>query len=171
MSDLRGDFSNERRKKAEMIKNDIEDAGRLMGTDRFMIIGDFNAMPYSHEYLGADGFHGLPTLDISESPERIVSGEGYTKYYNPMWNLFGDYFHPPGTYYASVSRLVTPRWYMLDQIILSKGLIPHFVKNSLKIITECSLGSLMSKNGLPNEKISDHFPIMCEITDEHKMEE
>ncbi len=171
MSNLRGDYSVERRKKAEIIKHDIEDAGKLMGTDRFMIIGDFNAMPYSHECLGADGFHGLPTLNMSEQPERMVSGEVYTKYYNPMWNLFGDYLHPPGTYYTSASRMVTPRWFMLDQIILSKGIIPHFVKDSLKIITDCSLGSLMSKNGRPNKKISDHFPIMCEITDENKMED
>ena len=59
-----------------------------------------------------------------------------------------------------------PMWYILDQIIMSKDVLPLFVKESLKIITSCGGIDLANGKGHPNKKISDHFPIMCEIRDE-----
>lgn len=42
--------------------------------------------------------------------------------------------------------------------------------DSLKIITACSYADLVDDSKHPNRKISDHFPIMCEIEDEQKCE-
>ena len=56
-------------------------------------------------------------------------------------------------------------WYMFDQIILSKDILPEFKRESLKILTSCSYAKLMDENMHPNKEISDHFPIMCEIKD------
>ena len=43
-------------------------------------------------------------------------------------------------------------------------------RDSLKIITACSYADLVDDSKHPNRKISDHFPIMCEIEDEQKCE-
>jgi len=164
-SDLHGSRSEERGITAGRIVHDMEDAGKRMKLDCLIVMGDFNATPYSSECLGAHTFHGLPTLDKGEKPVRTVDGIEYTKFYNPMWNLLGDFTYPAGTYYRNVSKLTTPRWYMLDQIILSRGAVSRFVKESLQIITACKYGNLADANGRPNRDISDHFPIVCELTD------
>ena len=56
-------------------------------------------------------------------------------------------------------------WYMHDQVIISQEVLPIFIKEKLKIITTCSYSDLKNINQHPNKKISDHFPIMCEIRD------
>ena len=68
------------------------------------------------------------------------------------------------------SKLHSPMWYMLDQVIISQDVLPIFNKDSLKIITACSYADLVDDSKHPNRKISDHFPIMCEIEDEQKCE-
>ena len=87
----------------------------------------------------------------------------YEKMYNPMWNLFGDFEYPPGTYYRTDSKMYNPCWYMLDQVIISQSMIPFMIREKLKIIIECRNKPLYTKNGYPNSNISDHFPIVCEF--------
>ena len=77
----------------------------------------------------------------------------------------GDFFYPAGTYYLNQSKLHSPMWFMYDQVIISQEVLPVFIKEKLKIITTCSYTDLKNKNQHPNKKISDHFPIMCEIRD------
>lgn len=163
MSDLHGDSSYERLKIAEQIMYDIHDIEEKIDSKRSIIIGDFNEMPYGSACLNANGFHGLPVLREKDKNSRIVNNKEYQKFYNPMWNLFGDYTYPPGTYYFNQAKLHSPMWYMLDQVIISQELLPLFSKESLKIITTCSYGDLMDDSYHPNKRISDHFPIMCEI--------
>ncbi len=38
----------------------------------------------------------------------------------------GDFSYPPGTYYVNQSKLHSPMWYMLDQVIMSKDVLPLF---------------------------------------------
>ena len=78
----------------------------------------------------------------------------------------GDFSYPPGTYYLNQAKLYSPMWYMLDQVIVSKDVLPLLKKESVKIITSCGYSDLVDKNQHPDKKISDHFPIMCEIVDE-----
>ena len=117
-------------------------------------------MPYGRGCLNANGFHGLPALNISDKPTRTVNEIEYRKFYNPMWNLMGDFDYPPGTFYVNQSKLHSPMWYMLDQVIISQDVLPIFNKDSLKIITACSYADLVDDSKHPNRKISDHFPIM-----------
>ena len=165
-SDLYGQRDDERLKKIEEIIYDIQTEEQLLNMDKTIIIGDINEMPYGKSCLSASGFHGLPALSISDNSLRTVYDNQYKKYYNPMWNLMGDFKYPPGTYYWNDAKLCSPMWYMLDQVIISQGMIPALKKDKLKIITTCSAGDLMCKNGRPDKKISDHFPIMCEFDDE-----
>lgn len=165
-TDLHGDYSDERLAKIQEIMHDIKETECEIKSQKIVIIGDFNEMPYSRGCLNANGFHGLPVLNDKDRPTRIVNNIEYRKFYNPMWNLMGDFSYPPGTYYLNQSKLHSPMWYILDQVIMSKDVLPLFIKESLKIITSCSYTDFMDDKGHPNKKISDHFPIMCEIRDE-----
>lgn len=165
MSDLHGDRSEERLAKIQEIMYDIKQTEQHIDSQHTIIIGDFNEMPYDKGCLNANGFHGLPVLGIMDSPTRRVYETEYRKFYNPMWNLMGDFLYPPGTYYLNQSKLYSPMWYMLDQVIISKDILPLFCRESLRIITSCSFADLKDTNQHPDQEISDHFPIMCEIKD------
>lgn len=165
-TDLHGDYSEERLVKIQEIMHDIKETECEIRTQKTIIIGDFNEMPYSKGCLNANGFHGLPVLSVKDKSTRKVNNIEYRKFYNPMWNFMGDFIYPPGTYFYNQSKLHSPMWYILDQVIMSKDVLPLFVKESLKIITSCGGIDLANVKGHPNKKISDHFPIMCEIRDE-----
>lgn len=163
MSDLNRDNSNERLELSRRIICDIEDEKELSGTKSVIIVGDMNAMPYEDSVLAANGLHGLPFVKVNGKTNRRVCGVDYTKYYNPMWNMFGDFSSPPGTYYYNNSSLSTPMWFMFDQVIISQNLSSKFNKKAFKIITEIEDVSLSDINGRPDKSISDHYPIFFEI--------
>lgn len=156
---MHGNKSDERLEVIKEIKYDINKQKQNTDTNKVIIIGDFNEMPYDKGCLNANGFHGLPVLSFEDKKTRKVNGKNYEKYYNPMWNFFGNFDYPPGTYYSFQSSLHAPMWYIFDQVLISQEVIPFFKKESLKIITN----GLKNKNGQPNKKISDHFPILIEI--------
>lgn len=163
MSDLHSDHSRERFSTIQQIMYEIREAEKSIHSNKTIIIGDINEMPYGEGCLCANAFHGLPALNFTDRSTRQVTKKKYRKFYNPMWNFMGDFSYPPGTYYLNKSDLYCPMWYMLDQVIVSQDILPQFRKEELKIITTCSYTDLMDRNGHPNKKISDHFPIMCEI--------
>lgn len=163
-SDLNGDHDDERVVLANQIVKEIENVEARTKSKKVVIIGDMNESPYGKGCLNANGFHGLPSLKVTDKETRVVRGVKYRKYYNPMWNLMGDVDYPPGTYYLNKAMLNSPMWYMLDQVIVSKAVLPYFVHDSLAIVTECSYGDLKDERLHPNKIISDHFPIVCEIS-------
>lgn len=165
MSDAYGDMSAERHAKIREIMYDIQQTEKEIYSKSTVIIGDFNEAPYSRGCLSADGFHGLPVLNVNDTSARVVSGMEYRKFYNPMWNFMGDFSYPPGTYYLNQAKLYSPMWYIVDQVVVSQDILPLFKRESLKIITSCRYFDLRDKNEHPNKEISDHFPIMCEIED------
>lgn len=114
-TDLYGDHSDERLAIIHRIMYDVHKSEDKIQSQRTMVIGDINEMPYGRGCLNANGFHGLPALNISDKPTRTVNEIEYRKFYNPMWNLMGDFSYPPGTYYVNQSKLHSPMWYMLDR--------------------------------------------------------
>ncbi len=132
-----GDYSEERLEKIQQIMYDIRKTEYEINSQKIIIIGDFNEMPYDKGCLNANGFHGLPVLSVKDKSTRKVNNIEYRKFYNPMWNLMGDFTYPPGTYFYNQSKLHSPMWYILEQKIMSKDVLSLFVKESLKIITSC----------------------------------
>lgn len=165
MSNLKGDKTNERAAIIRKIVSEIKQIKEKNSINNIIIIGDLNEMPYEKGCLNADCFHGLPVLNIQDSNSRIVNTLEYEKYYNPMWNFLGDNNNPPGTYFYNSSTLCAPMWYIFDQVLISKPVIPMFVKDELKIITFSKKYNFKDDKGHPNKAISDHFPIICEIKD------
>ena len=87
-------------------------------------------------------------------------------FYNPMWNLLGDFQQPYGTYYYSGSNPVNTYWNIYDQVIIRPALRKRFVNDSLIIIQETKTRYLLDRNGHPDKKFSDHLPIVFEIKEE-----
>ena len=170
-SDLHGNRSEERLELSTRIMHDLMKEQKEIQTEKIIIVGDMNEMPYDRSCLNANGFHGLPALSFYEPNTRQVDNVSYVKLYNPMWNLLGDNGFPPGTYYRSGGGLHCPMWYMLDQVIISQSLIPCFEKDKLKIITKGTNVDLYNSKKHPDKKISDHFPILFEILDGGREEE
>lgn len=162
-SNLNGECYDERTHLAGEIMYDIKSIKDKIYSDKVIILGDMNESPYEKTCLSANGFHALPALKVSDKKTRIIYQKEYEKMYNPMWNLFGDFEYPPGTYYRTESRFCNPGWYMLDQVIISQAMISSFVRKGLRIITVCGEGKLYTDKKYPNRNISDHCPIMCEF--------
>ena len=164
-SDLHGNKTNERYMISRRIIHDIQEEERKLVKPNTIIMGDFNEMPYCKSCINADAFHALPVFEERKQNHRVVLGSDFKKYYNPMWNLLGDFSYPPGTYYRNEATITSPMWFLLDQFIFGWETVPMIHREHLKIITECQAGKLFDKYGHPNNSISDHFPIMCEIND------
>lgn len=122
-SNLNGEHYDERVALAEEIMYSIKHIKQRLQTEHVIVIGDINESPYEKACLSAKGFHALPALQILDKGSRTVYGKEYEKMYNPMWNLFGDFKYPPGTYYRVESKLYNPCWFMLDQVIISQSMI------------------------------------------------
>lgn len=165
-SDLYGDKTNERYMISRRIIYDVQEEEKKLLNPKTIIMGDFNEMPYCSSCLNADAFHALPVFEESRQAYRAVLGSVFKKYYNPMWNFLGDFSYPPGTYYRNEATIASPMWFLLDQFVFGWETVPLIHREQLRIITECKYGKLFDINGHPNKRISDHFPIMCEINDD-----
>ena len=93
-------------------------------------------------------------------------GKTFKMFYNPMWNLFGDFSYPPGTHYHNGSEPINSFWNIYDQVMIRPGMKKCFVEKSLKIITDMQKYSLVDKLKHPRKDISDHLPIVFEIKEE-----
>lgn len=82
-----------------------------------------------------------------------------------MWSLLGDASEgPPGSYYCSQSEQIAYFWHMFDQVLLRPDVLPMFQNDKLKIIDRVGDISLLNNNGIPDKKISDHLPILFQLT-------
>ena len=150
----------------EQILKDIQDVEQELETENTIVVGDFNSNPYDSSLINARYFHGLPIYDEVKKRSRVIAGKEYFMFYNPMWNLLGDFKQPYGTYYYSGSDAVNTYWNIYDQVLIRPALRERFVRDSLMIIKETKTRFLLDNNGHPNKKISDHLPIMFEIKEE-----
>lgn len=150
----------------QSVVRDIELAEEDGGIDKTIVVGDFNQNPYDDGCLGACGFHGIPIADEAQKISRTIFGTKYKMFYNPMWNLLGDFSYPPGTYYYRGSKEKNEFWNIFDQVIVRPQLRSRFVDKELKIITKAQGVSLVTQNQQPNEKISDHLPIVFQLTED-----
>ena len=89
--------------------------------------------------------------------------ESFKMFYNPMWNLLGDFSFPPGTYYYSGNEVENSFWNVYDQVMIRPCLRGQFVDDELKILCETKKRKLIDANNQPDKSISDHLPIIFEI--------
>lgn len=150
-------------RKAEKFKALIEEYEKVESKDNKTIVcGDFNMNPYESGMLGACSFNAMMDKRIALKKKRRLDGDDYNFFYNPMWGCLGDNGKggTPGTHYLTGSEYTQPYWHMLDQVILRPDVIPYFDDNGLKILKSGRTYSLVSRDGHPDKKKSDHFPIL-----------
>ena len=147
----------------QTILKDIQDIEKKLNSKRSIILGDFNEDPYEDGCLSAVNFHGLPFINDFSKAYRVIEGQQFEMFYNPMWNLFGDFNTPPGTYYYAGGNPRCSYWHIFDQVMIRACLKSEFVKNSLEIVTKVGERTLLNEKGYPNKEYSDHLPIVFEI--------
>lgn len=150
----------------EHVIHDVQIVEKEIGTENSIIVGDFNINPYESACIDARYFHGIPVLAEAEKRTREVAKKEYSMFYNPMWNFFGDFTYPYGTYYYNNGKAQNTFWHIHDQVIFRPALKERFVQESLKILTATKTKYLLDGKGHPDKKISDHLPIMFEFMEE-----
>lgn len=132
---------------------------------RTVLVGDLNMNPFETGLVTASGFNATMAKKIAEKQKRTVNARSFPFFYNPMWSLLGDASDgPPGSYYYSQSEQVAYFWHMFDQVLLRPDVLPMFQTNTLKIIDRVGELSLLNDNGIPDKTISDHLPVLFQLT-------
>lgn len=139
---------------------------RRIGHTRTILVGDFNINPFDAGMIDASGLHAVMSRSIALNVSRIVQGDRYPYFYNPMWNLLGDTSPgPPGTYYYNNSEMIVYFWNMFDQVLVRPALLERFNNQNLKILQTDGEVSFLSRIGIPDDKIaSDHLPLLFSVS-------
>ena len=145
------------------IIEEIQAYEERLDTEKTIIVGDINENPYEAGCLGATGFHGIPVYKDTMKKYRTIMTKSFKMFYNPMWNLLGDFSFPPGTYYYAGNEVENSFWNIYDQVMIRPCLRERFADNELKILCETKNGTLIDANNHPDKRISDHLPIIFEI--------
>lgn len=145
---------------------DIEKNEEKIKIENSIIVGDLNANPFERNVIGAHTLHAIPFREEVIKPTRVVSGETYKKFYNPMWKFFGKDSPPYGTYYYNSSKIVNYYWNIFDQVIIRPSLITAFNEDDLIILTQIGGKSLIDEHHKPNKDYSDHLPLIFKIQEE-----
>jgi hypothetical protein len=121
--------------------------------------------PFDIGVVSAIGLHGVMTRHIAQRGRRIVQGQEYNFFYNPMWAFFGDgTAGPAGTYYYQNAEHKVFFWNVFDQVLIRPTLLPCFDNSDLKILDSDGENQFLSVNGTPNDDLySDHLPITFSI--------
>jgi hypothetical protein len=109
----------------------------------------------------------LPVYEETKRKTRVVAGNEFSMFYNPMWRFLGDEKQPYGTYYHNNGDPINTYWNLYDQVIIRPALRERFIDENLKIITETQSKYLLDMNGHPDKELSDHLPIIFEIQEEY----
>ncbi len=141
----------------------ICDAETKAGHVRTVVIGDLNMNPFEPGVVGSEGLHAVSSRTVAARKTRKVLNEERRLFYNPMWSVMGDAASPPGTYYYASSDPITYFWNAFDQILLRPDLARYFVPGDVAVVYSAGGKSLLNSRGVPNNKISDHLPIMGTI--------
>lgn len=100
---------------ARRIRNDIEHTEEKLGCKATLVVGDFNVNPFENACINADCFHALPDRLEANKEYRKVSGLSFTIFYNPMWNLFGDFDSVGGSYFYNKNQIRLYQWNIYDR--------------------------------------------------------
>lgn len=156
------DGTVDRRIAVHSLIDDVVELEKSLNTEKTLIVGDFNENPYEDDFVDVEGFFGVPAYSEAKRRKKVIQGKEFRMFYNPMWNLFGDFEEPCGTYYYNCNGTC---WNMFDQVIIRPALRNRFIDKNLQIITNTMSRTLLKRNGRSDDKYSDHLPITFELED------
>lgn len=137
----------------------VRDHEARVGHRRTVITGDFNMDPYEIGMVSTLGFHGLASRRTVQEGHRVVMGDAYDLFFNPMWGHFGDgSARPHGTYRYWSAEHVCQEWHLFDQVLVRPELMNSLPSASVLILETIGKTPLTSSRGVPC--VSDHLPLM-----------
>lgn len=140
-----------------ILRMEIEESEVEVGHRNTLVLGDFNMNPFDKGMVFASAINAISCLRTAERESRIVQGEPQNFFYNPSWNLLGDFGESPGTYYHNSPGSLSYYWNTLDQLVMRPSLAYALDKSTFRIIRSVTGNTLVSADGLPTA--SDHLPI------------
>lgn len=131
---------------------------------KVIIVGDFNLNPYEDAMTYLTGCNAVSSKDIAMKicrKDRNEKDKYYFYYYNPMWNFLGDKDGINGTFYYDKTSDHSRYWNTFDQFVVSPALIKDI--DEIEIVKHVGNTSLESKRGIPDLKMSDHYPLFFKL--------
>jgi|HubBroStandDraft_6_1064221.scaffolds.fasta_scaffold499976_1 hypothetical protein len=137
----------------------IVDQERRAGHSRTVMIGDLNVNPFEKGVVGASGLHATMARTVAERASRVVQGNPYPFFYNPMWGHLWDWLErPSGSFYYERAEQVMFFWNIFDQVLVRPALLDRFRSNDVRILNRVGKTSLAMPDGRPDGRTaSDHF--------------
>ncbi|MEN5102307.1 hypothetical protein [Stenotrophomonas sp. TWI809] len=142
---------------AMYFRSSIEEGEESFRHQNTIAMGDFNMNPFDPGMISAGGLNAVPCAEIAKKINRTVNGKVHDFFYNPTWNLLGDFNQPTGSYYHASPSHLSHYWNMLDQVVLRPSIASMLIKNSLQLITNTGTTPLIDPKGRP--LVSDHLPL------------
>ncbi len=129
-----------------------------------LVIGDFNMRPYDEGMVIPLGLHAAPCKHAASKP-RIIDGVTHSYFYNPMWELLGNWSKSkqPGTFYWP-NKTDSVRWHLIDQVIIRPAFAKKLTTGIPHIHTKVGSISLLSEKGVIRKQISDHLPLTISLS-------
>lgn len=137
-----------------------------------VIVGDFNYLPFDVGLKSPFTLNAIQAKQvIRDLVNRRLAQRDYPFFYNPMWNILGDYDFLAkkekiaGTYYRHSEDPEDMNWNLIDGVVLSKDIMDNIDIESLHIVTSINGQSLLNEVPKGKKKTylkighSDHLPI------------
>jgi endonuclease/exonuclease/phosphatase family metal-dependent hydrolase len=140
-----------------LLRSEIEAAEADVGHSNTLVLGDFNMNPFDKGMVFVSAMNAISCLTTAKRQTRIFHGQTQSFFYNPSWNLLGDFSETPGTFYHNSPGALSYYWNTLDQVVMRPTLANTLDKSTLRIVRSVRGKSLVSDNGIPST--SDHLPI------------
>lgn len=141
--------------------SDIEKTEGLFMCNNTIIIGDFNANPYDKELLSCYAFNAVLFKKIIDKNEfSNWKGDKIRRFYNPIIHYLSENTEMYGSFYYD-KKNDTSYWLCLDQVLVRKKLVDNIT--NVQYLKKAGDRDLLKKTRVPNEKISDHLPLLVNI--------
>lgn len=152
---------NDRKNVIRDIIHDIEEQEKEEKHKNTIVIGDFNCNPFDEEIIQKDSFNAVLFKELIKKQEVVIYNEKrWRRFYNPILTFLSEDTKTYGSLYYS-SGIAPLYWNSFDQVLVRKELIDRV--SSLEYIKQINGKSLL-KDVKPNDSISDHLPLIVEIT-------
>lgn len=153
--------SNDRKNVIRDIVHDITEQEKSEKNRQTIVIGDFNCNPFDEEVIQKDSFNAVLFKSLIKKQEIVrYNDRDWRRFYNPIIHFLSEDTNTYGSlYYSSGSAPLY--WNSFDQVLVRKELVDTI--SSLEYIREIN-GRRLIKDVKPNDLISDHLPLLINIS-------
>jgi exonuclease III len=141
-------------------------------SEKTIIVGDLNYKPFESELIRPNFLNASSNKElIKYFGKRELGGKKYDFFYNPMWNLLGDYDYLTksskinGTFYWYPDDVIKHHWNLIDGVLLRRSIMENLMIETLNVVTSLN-GKLLVKSKITNSEesflengFSDHLPV------------